>query len=90
MTDFQIKQSTTVYDAIIVGSGAGGVVNLITNGSADDTATSIFVPYADAAGTRPVDGTGGSPTVTTSMTSTSPLIGTKSSFVKSFIPSAKI
>lgn len=62
----------------LVGSGSGGVVNLVTNGSADDTAASIFVPYADAAGTRPVDGTGGSPTVTTSMTSTNPLIGTKS------------
>lgn len=24
MSDFQIKQSSTVYDAIIVGSGAGG------------------------------------------------------------------
>ena len=61
-----------------VGSGAGGgVKNLITNGSADDTAASIFVPYADAAGTRPVDGTGGSPTVTTSVTTTAPLDGTK-------------
>lgn len=62
-----------------VGSGAGGgVTNLITNGNADDTAASIFVPYADAAATRPVDGTGGSPTVTTSVTSTSPLNGLKS------------
>lgn len=61
-----------------VGSGAGGgVKNLITNGSADDTAASIFVPYADAASTRPVDGTGGSPTVTTSVTTTTPLDGTK-------------
>jgi hypothetical protein len=63
----------------LVGSGAGGgVKNLITNGSADDTSSSIFVPYADAAATRPVDGTGGSPTVTTSVTSSSPLAGTKS------------
>lgn len=63
----------------LVGSGAGGgVKNLITNGNADDTSSSIFVPYADAAATRPVDGTGGSPTVTTSVTSSSPLDGTKS------------
>jgi microcystin-dependent protein len=61
-----------------VGSGGGsGVRNLITNGTAEDTATSIFVPYADAAGTRPVDGTGGSPTVTTAISSSSPLDGTK-------------
>lgn len=61
-----------------VGSGSGGVKNLITNGNADDTASSIFVPYADAAGTRPVDGTGGSPTVTTSVSTVSPLDGVKS------------
>lgn len=62
----------------IVGSGTGGVKNLITNGNADDTSSSIFVPYADAASTRPVDGTGGSPTVTTSMTTSTPLDGAKS------------
>lgn len=62
----------------LVGSGGGGVKNLITNGNADDSASSIFIPYADAAATRPVDGTGGSPTVTTSVTSTVPLDGVKS------------
>lgn len=62
----------------MVGSGTGGVKNLITNGNADDTSSSIFVPYADAASTRPVDGTGGSPTVTTSMTTSTPLDGVKS------------
>lgn len=62
-----------------VGSGAGGgSINFVTNGNADDALASIFTPYADAAGARPVDGTGGSPTVTTSITSTSPLAGTKS------------
>lgn len=61
-----------------VGSGSGGVKNLITNGSADEAAASIFTTYADAAATRPVDGTGGSPNVTTSITSSTPLDGTKS------------
>jgi len=61
----------------LVGSGSGGVKNLITNGSADDTAASIFTAYADAVATRPVAGTGGSPTVTTSITTTTPLDGTK-------------
>jgi hypothetical protein len=62
----------------LVGSGTGGVKNLITNGNADDTSASIFVPYADAASTRPADGTGGSPTVTTSVSTSSPLDGVKS------------
>ncbi len=60
------------------GGSGGGVINLITNGDADNSTVSIFTAYADAAGTRPVDGTGGSPNVTTSITSTSPLRGTKS------------
>lgn len=61
-----------------VGSGSGGVKNLITNGSADDTASSIFVPYQDSSGTRPSDGTGGTTTgITTSVSSTTPLDGTK-------------
>lgn len=85
------KQGTLVYDTTSnkpyyddgtllkpVGSGSGGAKNLITDGEADNVSTSIFTAYADAAATRPVDGTGGSPSVTTSVTSTSPLEGTKS------------
>lgn len=61
------------------GSGSGGEVdNLIEFGDAQNAPTSIFVPYADAAGTRPVDGIGGSPTVTTSTSTVEPLSGTKS------------
>lgn len=60
-----------------LGTG-GGLINLITNGSADDASVSIFIPYADAAASRPVDGTGGSPAVTTSITTTAPLAVTKS------------
>lgn len=61
----------------LVGSGTGGTVNLITDGNADDATTSIFSTYADGA-SYPVDGTGGSPTVTTSVSAVSPLTGTKS------------
>jgi hypothetical protein len=64
-----------------VGSGSGsggGAVNLITNGSADDAPASIFTPYLNTAQNRPVTGSGGAPTVTTSLTSTTPLSGTKS------------
>lgn len=65
-----------------VGSGSGGGdVSFITNGNVDDANASIFVPYADAAATRPVGGTGGTPTVTTSLTTTNPLDGTKSALL---------
>lgn len=53
-------------------------LNLVTNGDAESAVTSIFTPYADAAASRPVDGTGGVPNVTTSVTSTNPLTGNKS------------
>jgi len=69
--------SAGVETKIGSGTGSGGAVNLITNGSADDANASIFVPYADT-GARAIDGTGGSPTVTTSLTSTLPLAGIKS------------
>lgn len=50
-------------------------VNLINQ---DGDGVSIFTPYADVVSTRPVDGIGGSPTVTTSLTTLTPLVGTKS------------
>jgi hypothetical protein len=61
------------------GSG-GGVVNFIANGNADDASASIFVPYTNIASSRPTTGTGilPPPIVTTSLTSTTPLSGTKS------------
>lgn len=55
--------------------------NLIQNGDAEGkliSSTSIFVPYADAAQSSPVDGTGGTPNVTSSVTATTPLSGSKS------------
>lgn len=59
--------------------------NLITNSSAVGVVNSIFSPYADAAGTRPVDGTGGSPTVSTGLSSTGlynpPIFGTQSYYL---------
>ena len=57
------------------------VDNFIKNGDAEST--NIWTAYADAAGTRPVDCTGGSPNVTTSTTSSSPLADVNSfTFVK--------
>lgn len=67
----------TLNQAIIdqdIGGAAGGPVNLITNSTADVNGNGA-VAYADAAGTSPVDGTGGSPTVTIARTTTTPLRG---------------
>lgn len=52
------------------------VDNFIKNGDAESVTP--IVTYADAAGTRPVDGTGGSPSVTTSISSTAPLADSNS------------
>jgi hypothetical protein len=56
-----------------VGSGGSGI-NYVTNPTAS-TDTSGWATYADAAGTAPVDGTGGSPTVTWTRSTSSPLRG---------------
>lgn len=52
--------------------------NYITNGKATNANTLGWATYADAAGTSPVDGTGGSPNVTIATSSTSPLSGDNS------------
>lgn len=59
------------------GGSSSGDENLVTNGSGESASVSIFTPYADAAGTRPVDGTGGTPNVTTALNSTNPINGLK-------------
>ena len=66
-----------VYDATTAkwrivggsGSGGGGIQGIIEgNDSTFDATTGDWVTYADAAGSLPVDGTGGSPNVTLSRT----------------------
>lgn len=56
--------------------GAAGA-QLLPNGGCE-AGTYGWTRYVDAAGTSPVDGTGGSPTVTISATTTSPLGGAQS------------
>jgi hypothetical protein len=56
-----------------VGSGAG-VINAISTFDAE-SGTTGWATYADAAGTRPVDGTGGAPTVTWTRSTSGPLRG---------------
>jgi len=62
-------------------SGSG--INYITNTNFDSGATGItgYAAYADAAAATPVDGTGGSPTVTITRTTSSPLRSTASGLI---------
>ena len=57
-----------------LGSGIGGI-NYVTNTDAE-AGTTGWSTYADAAGAQPVDGTGGSPSVTWTRSTTTPLRGT--------------
>jgi hypothetical protein len=68
-----IKDSTGVETAVGTGSG-GGVINYILNPDAESNTTG-WATYADAAGTTPVDGTGGSASVTWTRNTTTPLRG---------------
>jgi hypothetical protein len=68
----------TLDDAITlgkIGGGGSGGINYITN---SEIASNVngYLAYADAAGIMPVDGTGGSPTVTITRNTTTPLRGT--------------
>lgn len=60
----------------VAGGGEGGI-NYITGGDAE-SGTTGFATYSDAAGTVPVDGTGGSANITFATTPTDPLRGDNS------------
>lgn len=66
----------TLDDAITLGKIGGGSsgINYITNGDFESD-VSGWSTYADAAGTSPVDGTGGSPNITFTRNTSSPLRG---------------
>lgn len=64
---------TTAWSPI---AGSGGGINYIA--ANDGSTTTGWATYADAAGTAPVDGTGGSPNVTWTTTASSPLRGASS------------
>ena len=75
---FYVKQDGNAYlldssgNETAIGSGSSSGVNYITNGLFE-TAVTGWSTYADAAGTSPVDGTGGSPTTTFTRSTSSPL-----------------
>lgn len=73
---FRKLDSGTSTNWTEVGSGAGGI-NYITNPDAE-AGTTGWSTYADAAGVTPVDGTGGTATVTLTASTSSPLRGLQS------------
>ena len=71
------KNSAGVETEVGSGSGGAGGVNYIASTDAE-TGTVGWATYADAAGVIPVNGTGGSATVTWTTTTTTPLRGLSS------------
>jgi hypothetical protein len=63
------------WTSAIGGSGSGGINYLTGDDTNQNSTVGNWVAYADAAGTSPVDGTGGSPTVTCTRTTSTPLRG---------------
>lgn len=57
----QLSQAITDGD---IGGGGGGGINFIVNGNAENATINNFVTYNDGAVSRPIDGTGGAPTIT--------------------------
>ena len=66
-------------NVVLLGSGSGGGgINFIDNGDAELNNVTGWATYADAAGSRPVDGTGGTASVTFTNSATSPLADNRS------------
>lgn len=73
-TDGKLYLRDSSGNETAVGTGSGGGINYITNPDAEANTTG-WSTYADAAGTAPVDGTGGSPNITWTRSTSSPLRG---------------
>jgi hypothetical protein len=72
------NSTTTVWTAAGGGSGQGGINYIGSNYNAEDTTTTGWSCYADAAGLSVVDGVGGSPNTAISNQSGSLLVGSRS------------
>lgn len=77
-TDGKLYKLTSAGVEQEVGSGASSSSgkNYLSANPDAETSTTGWTTYADAAGSSPVDGTGGSPTVTWTRSTTTPLRGT--------------
>lgn len=72
--------STNWVEMLSTASTSVGVLNYIGNPGFESDASG-YVAYADAAGVSPLDGTGGSPTVTITRTTSTPLRGAGSGLI---------
>jgi hypothetical protein len=75
--DDKVYQINSLGSISELGAGGAGGINYITNPDAEVDTTG-WATYADAAGVAPVDGTGGSPNVTWTRSTSSPLRGAAS------------
>lgn len=73
-TDGNVLVADSLQTSGLKWATISGVKNYITNDGAESS-TSGWAAYADAAASRPVDGTGGAPTVTITRSTSSPLRG---------------
>ena len=77
---YDSTQSKIVYNNgsawTAVGAGGSSGINYFSANTDAEVGTTGFSGYADAAGTTPVDGTGGSPNTAISRSTTTPLRGT--------------
>lgn len=80
-TDDKLYTKNSAGTETQVGSGSSSSINYISANPDFESATTGYATYADAAGTSPVDGTGGSPTTTITRTTSSPLRGTGSGLI---------
>jgi hypothetical protein len=78
-TDSKLYTLNSAGTEAQVGAGAGGgSINYISSNPDAESATTGWATYKDAAASTPADGTGGSPTLTFTRTTSSPLRGTAS------------
>jgi hypothetical protein len=81
-TDGKLYKITSAGVEQEVGASAsGGQVNFLSSNPDFENVTTGWSTYADAAAATPVDGTGGSPTVTLTRTTSSPLYGSASGLI---------
>lgn len=81
-TDGKVYKLTSAGVEQELGAGAsGGSINYISANPDAETATTGWATYKDAAGATPVDGTAGSPTLTFTRSTSSPLRGSGSFLV---------
>lgn len=72
----------SAWNEVGSGSGGGDEIQYLSGDNSNFNATvGDWVAYADAAGTEPVDATGGSPTVTCTSSSAAPLLEGAASFL---------